>query len=79
MATRSSFVPVLVITSDSSHQLLRLHFEALFQFVREVARFPTAKGCGHPTMMQDLNVTVLPPSMSEAEISFEGLLHGTPR
>jgi hypothetical protein len=75
VVTRGSFVPVFVVASDASHQLLCLCIKALFQFVREVDGLPTAKRCSNATMMQDLDVTVLPRPMTKAEISFEGLLH----
>ena len=75
MVARGSLVPVLVVSSDPSHQLLCLHFNALFQFIRKVERLSAAKCCCYSAMVQYLNVAVLPLPMSEAEISFEGLLH----
>ncbi len=75
MITRSSFVSALVVASDASHQLLRFRLETLFKFFFEVESFSATKCCGHSTMVQDLNDTVLPLPRSEAEISHKGLLH----
>jgi hypothetical protein len=75
MVARGSFVPVLVVASDASHQLLRLRIKALSEFVCELACVPSAKRCSNSTMMQDLNVPVLALPMREPEISFERLVH----
>ena len=75
MVARGSLVSALVVSSDASHQLLRLLVKAAFQFVRERQGRATAKRGSYSAVMQDLDITVLSRPMSETEIAIERRMH----
>ena len=67
--TRETFVAVLVVPRDSGHQLLGIVLGSGFDFGKEVLCLVTAECRCQATVVQDLNVLVLPQPVPEAQIA----------
>jgi hypothetical protein len=61
-------IPVFVVSSDSSHELLSVRLAPAFNFKKEFDRIVSAKRGCQPSAVQHLDFTSLPLTKGEAEI-----------
>jgi hypothetical protein len=69
MLACGALVPVLVVSGYPGHKLLSLGAGLVWSFLLEVFSFVASKRGREPTAMEDLDFSVLPYPVGEAEIS----------
>jgi len=72
MLAREALIAALVVASEAGHQLLSLCGGWIRRLGQEVLGVVPSEGCSDAPAMQDLDVSVLAASVSEAEVRWLG-------
>ncbi len=70
MLAGQSLVAALVVAREASHQLLGACAQRIGCLNQELLRFMATQRRRDPTMVQYLNIAVLPTAIAEAEVSW---------